>query len=193
MKSYERIGLREYNDEKGNYQSDEQNQDWERLYNTMNAIQDDEQLLAFNWTSIGYYLNDAYVKLINHCGWMSVLDDFIEHTSDEVRMGRRMDLRVVKSADSWLASDENMKYQAFAHVLARFFFDPLDKHGTDIIAVNAAVFMKNYFLHIPLNKIQWFDLAGLDIEPTVCEDKDDEVNEFSVKEYDDDVELPGLI
>jgi hypothetical protein len=49
-----------------------------------------------------------------------------------------------------------LKNQAFSHILARF-FSKLDKEGTDIMAANVAVFMKNYFLHVPMNKIQWFD------------------------------------
>jgi hypothetical protein len=175
MKSYQRICLREYTDETHKYQSDEQIQERDRLFNTLEAIEDEEQLLAFNWASIGYYLSDAYVKLFDHCGWMTELDDFTENMSSQVRMGRtelrRMDKRVV-TADSWLASDESMKYQAFPHVLARFFFDPLDKHGTDIIAVNAAAFMKQYFSGIPLSNIQWFELTVWNIDskevPDLC-------------------------
>jgi hypothetical protein len=157
MKSYKRICMREYTDETDKYQTDEQRQDWKRLYNTMVAIEEDEPLLAFNWISLGHYLNDAYVQLFENCGWMSEVDSLIESTSDEIRMGRRMDLRVVKSADSWLASDENLKYHAFSHFLAILFFDPLDKHGTGIAAVNAVAFMKQYFSNIPLSNIQWFE------------------------------------
>jgi hypothetical protein len=164
--------LREYNDDKNKYQSDEQSQDWERLYNTLDSIEDDEPLLAFNWISLGHYLNDAYVKLFENCGWMSKVDDMIENTSDEVRMGRRMNLRMVRSMNSWLASDENMKYQAFSHFLARLFFDPLDKHGTDIIAVNAVAFMKQYFSNIPLSTLQWFESTVWNIDseevPDLC-------------------------
>jgi hypothetical protein len=45
------------------------------------------------------------------------------------------------------------------HILARLLFDPLDREGTDILAVHAATQMKNYFVNIPMNKMQWFDLA----------------------------------
>lgn len=159
LTSYKRIILRDFSDDKDSSVFDKGTEDWDRLYQTMDAIEEDEQLLAFNWTSIGHFLNDAYVKLMDHCGWMSELGTIIENTSDEVRMGRRMDLRVVKNANSWLASDENMKYQAFAHILARFLFAPLDKNGTDIMAVKVCSFMKEYFSCVPLSKIQWFDLS----------------------------------
>jgi hypothetical protein len=78
MKSYQRICLREYTDDKDKYQSDEQSQDWERLFNTMNAIEDDEQVLAFNWASIGHYLSDALGKLFDLCGLMSETDSLID-------------------------------------------------------------------------------------------------------------------
>jgi hypothetical protein len=181
MKSYERIGLREYYDEKGNYQSDEQNQDWERLYNTMNAIQDDEQLLAFNWISLGHFLNDAYMNLFDHCGWMSKVAAMIENTSNEVRMSRRKVHRnrdlAVRSIDYWKESDDLLKYKAFLAILARFLtkldakFD-CDKKDTDT-ALNAAAFMKKHFLHLPLNKIQWFDSSVCSVEPTEHEEKND--------------------
>jgi hypothetical protein len=162
MKSYKRLCLREYADATDKYQTDEQSQDWERLSNTINAIEADKQLIAFNWATIGYYLNDAYLKLFEHLGLMTELDAFIEQMASDVRTGRteirKMNNRVVKSADSWLVSQENLKYQAMAQILARL-FATLDKEGTVIMAVNVAIFMKNYFSHFPLNKIQWFDRA----------------------------------
>jgi hypothetical protein len=110
---------------------------------------------------------------------MSKIDTMIENTSDEVRMGRRMDLRVVRFASSWLASDENMKDQAFSHILARSFFAPLSKNGNDLMAADVAAFTKKYFCSIPLSKINWHDMTGCDI----------------VREGDkiDDAEPPGLI
>jgi len=106
---------------------------------------------------------------------MSKIDTMIENTSDEVRM----DLRVVRSASSWLACDEDMKYQAFSHILARSFFAPLSKNGNDLMAADVAAFTKKYFCSIPLSKINWHDMTGCDI----------------VREGDkiDDAEPPGLI
>jgi hypothetical protein len=163
-RSYQGICMREYTHETGKYNSNERSQDWERLFNTLYAIEDDEHLLAFHWTSIGHYLSDAYLKLFNHCGWVTELDAIIESMANEIRKGngtiRRMDHRPLKSTD--LAS-ESMRYKATSNILARFLAtldkEGLDKEGTDIIAENVSDFMKNYFLHLPLSKIQWFDLS----------------------------------
>jgi hypothetical protein len=183
MRSYRKLCLRDYTDETDKYHSDEENNDWERLYDTLYAIEDDEPLLAFHWTSIGYYLNDAYVKLFDQGGLLSGMNTSIEDTLDQVRMGRGKVRRnrdlAVSSADSWIESDEILKYQAFSHILAVFFAKldaKLDKAGAGIMAVTAAVFMKNYFLHLQVNKIQWFDSSEWNIEHTKNEENNDGAN-----------------
>ena len=64
---HKKTALRDFSDDTDYYIIDQETQVWKRLYHVIMAIEGDKQLIAFNFTSIGYFLNDAYVKLMDHC------------------------------------------------------------------------------------------------------------------------------
>lgn len=125
-----------------------------RMNDTLDAMDDDERLLVTNLISLGYYLNQFYISLINVLGFMPIVEQFVREAPPEVKQGRRTDFRSVRPG-SWEASDANMKYQALSYIFAKFVLEPLDR-GDELIASRCAEFMEIFFNKIPPQNIMWF-------------------------------------
>jgi hypothetical protein len=86
-----------------------------RAHDTLLAMNEDKRLLATNFVSLGFYLNQFYISLLNVWGFMPLVEKFVSEAFRETKQGRRTDFRSV-GPNSWEASDEIMKYQAMCHV-----------------------------------------------------------------------------
>jgi hypothetical protein len=125
-----------------------------RVNDTLDAMTEDGRLLATNFVSLSYYLNQFYISLLNVWGFMPLVEKFVSEASPETKQGRRTDFRSV-GPNSWEASDENMKYQAMSHVFSTLILQPLDA-GDELVASRCAEFMETFFNKIPPQRVMWF-------------------------------------
>jgi hypothetical protein len=125
-----------------------------RVNDTLDAMTEDERLLATNFVSLSYYLNQFYISLLNVLGFMPLVEKFVSEATREEKQGRRTDFRSVRP-NSWEASDENMKYQAMSHMFSTLILHRLDA-GDEHVASRCAEFMERFFNMIPPEKVIWF-------------------------------------
>jgi hypothetical protein len=162
-KSFRRICLRDFSGtvEKCNATETKRRQQHDHTFrlemsvnDTLEAMDEDERLLGTNLICLGFYLNQFYISLFNVMGWMSLVDAIVSEAPTEMKQGRRTDFRKV-GPHSWEASDDNMKYQSMSHIFADRVMGALDE-GDFMVAARCAEFMKEYYNHIPPERIMWF-------------------------------------
>jgi hypothetical protein len=120
---------------------------------TLDAMEDEEQLLGTNLASLGHYLNQFCISLFNVWGFMPMVEKVVNEASPELKQSRRTDFRSV-GPNSWEASDENMKYQAMSHLFAKLLLEPLDQ-GNTLVASRCAEFMYVFFNSVPRENVMW--------------------------------------
>jgi hypothetical protein len=126
-----------------------------RVNDTLDAMTEDQRLLATNFVSLGFYLDQFYINLLNFWGVMPLVEKSVSEGSPETKQGRRTDFRSV-GPNSWEASDENMKYIAMSHEFCTSILQPLDA-GDEPVASVCAKFMEMFFNNmIPPQNVLWF-------------------------------------
>lgn len=160
--SFRRICLRDFRGVVDNYHSESQRQYKDtdlfkfavRVNDTLDAMADDEELLATNLISLGYHLNELVIGLFNVLRWMPLVEQIVHDTPSDIKQGRRTDFSSVRP-NSWAASDSNMKYQCMSHMFADGILGKFDTGDYGVASV-CAEFVVSFFRTLKSDTVMWF-------------------------------------
>lgn len=96
-----------------------------RVNDTLDAMSEEQKLLALNLNSVGGRLNEFTYRLFEAMEWKSVVDRIVQTTPDSIKGMRRMDGRKIRPG-SWEASDDNFERYIMVMIFAQQLLGVLD-------------------------------------------------------------------
>jgi hypothetical protein len=102
-----------------------------RSNDTMDAMGEEQKLLAMNLISVGGILNEFTYTLFQDMGWKAEVDLMVQTTPDEIKTMRRADGRRVKPG-SWEASDQNFERYIMVLIFSQRLLGVLDFSAVDV-------------------------------------------------------------
>jgi hypothetical protein len=111
----------------------------------MDAMDNEQKLLAMNLNSVGGILNEFTYKLFEAMEWKGEVDHVVRTTPDSIKGMRRMDGRSIRPG-SWEASDDNFERYIMILTFTQRLLGVLDfDNGVNRTAARAAACIELFF------------------------------------------------